>query len=127
VSSLSNIPEEVVREILSKSAGSSKPIFFPIQEYNTSVPSCLYTIAEIPDVTLSAWEIGILLSDSLRGVESWPDYLKRLQIPGLRLLAPESQGVSQGGTAAGNLLWLLQSLGRTYSRTRELVKVCERL
>src|SRR5579871_4280467 len=65
VSSLSNMPEEVVREILSKSAGSSKPIFFPIQEYNASVPSCLYTVAEIPDVTLSAWEIGILLSDSL--------------------------------------------------------------
>jgi hypothetical protein len=35
----------------------------------------------------------------------------------------ENQGTPEAASAAGNLLWLFQSLGRTYSRTRQLLEV----
>lgn len=71
-------------------------------------------------------ELGILLRNSLSSNEAWQKFLRKLHVPGAELLALENQDNtrSNGGSAAGNLLWLIQSLGRTYSRTRELVKVC---
>ncbi len=70
-------------------------------------------------------EVGVLLRESLSSPEPWQRFLRTLQVPGAELLAFENQdnSCSSGGSAAGNLLWLAQSLGRTYSRTRELVKV----
>ena len=70
-------------------------------------------------------ELGVLLQESLSNTSSWQAFLHKLHVPGAELLAFENQDGSRssGGNAAGNLLWLMQSLGRTYSRTRELVKV----
>ena len=68
-------------------------------------------------------EIGILLSESLRNVKPWHTLLKKMDIPDAKLLALETQDRDHGGSAAGNVVWLLRSLGRTYSRTRELLKV----
>lgn len=70
-------------------------------------------------------EIGVLLSESLNNSESWRSFLKEMQIPDAELLAKENldSAFSRGGNAAGNLLWLFQSLGRTYSQIKELIKV----
>jgi hypothetical protein len=70
-------------------------------------------------------EVGVLLAERLSNVETWQIFVKKMHIPGAELLALDSQdnGRPRGGSAAGNLLWLFQSLYRTYSRTRELVEV----
>ena len=70
-------------------------------------------------------EVGVLLPERLADVESWQIFLKKLDIPDAQLLAAESQDIGRprGGSAAGNLLWLIQSLYRTYSRTRALLEV----
>jgi len=70
-------------------------------------------------------EVGVLLTDRLSNLDTWQTFLKKLQLPGAELLALEAQdgGRQRSSSAAGNLLWLFQSLYRTYSRTRELVEV----
>jgi hypothetical protein len=81
------------------------------------------TTAVVPD-SPSSVEIGVLLPESFNTLEAWHAFLKGTDVPGAELLAFETQEiVACGGSAAGNLLWLIQTLGRTYSRTRELVKV----
>ena len=89
--------------------------------------TCLLTAANIPIPSQLSIEIGVLLRESLSNPEPWQKFLKRLQVPGAELLAFESpdNSRSSGGSAAGNLLWLAQTLGRTYSRTRELIKVIQ--
>jgi hypothetical protein len=71
-------------------------------------------------------EIGVLLPQSLNNLEAWHTFLERMNVTGAELLPFESQGnsLARGGSAAGNLVWLLQGIVNTYSRTSELVKVC---
>jgi hypothetical protein len=85
------------------------------------------TKAVVPD-SPSSVEIGVLLPEALNSLESWHNFLKKTDVPGAELLAFETQETAaRGGSAAGNLLWLVQTLGRTYSRTRELIKVPQTL
>ena len=67
----------------------------------------------------------MLLCDDLNTTESWQTFLTELEIPKTELLVSGSQVSidSLGGSAAGNLLWILESLAQTYSRTKELIQV----
>ena len=96
---------------------------FPITLGNTS--HCLLTAGMVPTSSGSSMEVGVLLTDRLSNLDTWQTFLKKLQLPGAELLALEAQdgGRQRSSSAAGNLLWLFQSLYRTYSRTRELVEV----
>jgi hypothetical protein len=99
----------------------SPPCF--ILETANGASQCLVTTAVLPD-SPSSVEISVLLPESLNTLEAWHASLKGMDVPGAELLAFETQEiVARGGSAAGNLLWLIQTLGRTYSRTRELLKV----
>jgi hypothetical protein len=79
----------------------------------------------VPESTPSSVEIGVLLPQSLNNLEAWHAFVQEMNVTGAELLAFESQGnsLARGGSAAGNLVWLLQSIVNTYSRTSELVKV----
>jgi hypothetical protein len=103
----------------------SKPVCFPIRAPADNASACLITTAPFPDPSASLTEIGILLSPSFSNVDVWRLFLRKIQVAGAKLLSPEGADFARprGGSAAGNLLWLLQSLARTYTRTRELVKV----
>jgi hypothetical protein len=70
-------------------------------------------------------QINVLLSESLNNFDSWLKFLKNMDIPSAKLAGYEGQDqtFTRGGSAAGNLLWLIQSIGKTYSRTRELLEV----
>jgi hypothetical protein len=118
-SSLS-ISEQIIQSFQSK---SSSPCF-PIRE-RENASHCLFTASTVSTSNLLSVEIGVLLSESLSNFESWQNFLKQMHIPGAQLLEFESgdNTRSDGGSAAGNLVWLVQSLYHTYSRTAELVKV----
>ena len=118
--------QHIMYELRSKStSGASSSPCFPVQgEMGTSV--CLFTTANVTTSTQPSFELGVLLQNSLANFDPWQKFLRKLQVPGAEVVSLESQDASRsnGGSAAGNLLWLIQSLGRTYSRTRELIKVC---
>ena len=99
---------------------------FPVSG-DKGASTCLLTSANVPTSSQPSIELGVLLRESFSSPEPWQKLLKKFHVPGAELLAFESQDNSRssGGSAAGNLLWLAQSLGRTYSRTRELIKVIQ--
>ena len=106
-----------------KISDPAKSPCFPVGLDNAS--HCLLITDNINTSGGSSMEVGVLLTERLSNFETWQLFLKKMQVPGAELLALESQdnGRPRGGSAAGNLLWLFQSLYRTYSRTRELVEV----
>jgi hypothetical protein len=120
-----SISQTVQDHFFPKSASNAfdTPCFLIHGDGNSS--HCLLTIARIPESNPPSSELGILLSESFNTIESWQMFLKNIKIPNAELLAFESRDDirPRGGNAAGNLLWVLQSLGRTYYRTRELLKV----
>jgi len=106
-----------------KISDPAKSACFPVGLDNVS--HCLLTGDTIATSGGSSMEVGVLLTARLSNFETWQLFLKKMQVPGAELLALEPQDNSRphGGSAAGNLLWLFQSLYRTYSRTRELLEV----
>jgi hypothetical protein len=117
----SPILESIIDQFQSTSLSASNSPCFPVQGKS----HCLLTSGSVPTLNQLSMELGILLRNSFSSNDSWQKFLRKLHVPGAELLAFENQDNSQsnGGSAAGNLLWLIQSLGRTYSRTRELVEV----
>jgi hypothetical protein len=117
----SPISDRISSQFTDTTQASSPPCF--VFRTVDGASQCLVTTAVVPDSPASA-EIGVLLPESFNSLEAWHVFLKGLGVPGAELLAFETQEiVARGGSAAGNLLWLIQTLGRTYSRTRELLKV----
>jgi len=91
---------------------------FPINDKADSQSCLLNIVSSFP----SASELGDLLQHPYTDFRKWQSFVKSLQLPGAEIVALESQLATDSGSAAGNLLWLFQSLGRTYSRTRELLE-----
>ena len=122
--SSSAISDALVQEFQSKTESDpAKSPCFPVGLKNTS--HCLLTAGMVPTSSGLSMEVGVLLMERLSNLETWQTFLRKMQLPGAELLALESQdgGRQRGSSAAGNLLWLFQSLYRTYSRTRELLEV----
>ena len=121
--------ENILKQFESSSSGdATSPACFPIRASDGQY-QCLVTTASVPESAGSSKEINILLPESLNNFDSWLKFLKRVDIRDAQLIAYEGQDQTfrRGGSAAGNLLWLVQSIGKTYSRTRELVEVCLRI
>jgi hypothetical protein len=95
---------------------------FPVEDGR--VTKCLVTTAEISSSNPPSKEFGILLKESFNSVETWQHFLEQAHISGAELLHGRDAAAQRGGSVAGNLVWLFQSLVNTYSRTIELVKVC---
>jgi hypothetical protein len=94
---------------------------FPMEDGRAS--KCLVTTANIPGSNPPLKEIGILLKESFNSVEAWQHFLKQVPLSGVELLHGQDTAPQRGGSVAGNIVWLFQSLVNTYSRTIELVKV----
>lgn len=79
----------------------------------------------VPESNPASVEIGVLLPESLNNLDSWQTYLSTMHVTGAKFSTFGNQGdaLARGGSAAGNLVWLVQSIGNTYSRTRELLQV----
>lgn len=79
----------------------------------------------VPESNPASVEIGVLLPESLNNLDSWQTYLSTMHVTGAKFATFGNQGdaLARGGSAAGNLVWLVQSIGNTYSRTRELLQV----
>jgi hypothetical protein len=80
---------------------------------------------------LELMEIGLLLPESLNNIKAWLAFLKTIHITDAQLLFNDNpdpeMNAHRSGNAAGNLLWLFQSLRKTVTLTRELVKVSRHL
>jgi hypothetical protein len=65
------------------------------------------------------------LQESFNNINAWQKALKKINVPRAEFIAVEGGEAAprRGGSAAGNLLWLAQSIMNTYSRTRELINV----
>lgn len=86
--------------------------------------SCLLNVISTPDSSSCATELGVLLQYPYTDVRTWESFVRSLHLSNAEMVPLENQNSpDSGSSAAGNLLWLLQSLGRTYSRTRELLDV----
>jgi hypothetical protein len=119
----SPISETLIRKIQAASLESGKPACFKISLDSETFIHPTTTTLKPSESSLR--EIGVLLCDDLNTTESWQTFLTELEIPKTELLVSGSQVStdSLGGSAAGNLLWILESLSQTYSRTKELIQV----
>jgi hypothetical protein len=120
------VSEDILKQFQSSSpVDATSPSCFPIRGSDNQY-QCLVTTASVAGSLGSSKEINVLLPESLNNFDSWLRFLKHFDIPDTQLIAYEGQDQTfrRGGSAAGNLLWLIQSIGKTYSRTRELVEVC---
>lgn len=103
---------------------NSKSPCFPVRNDNGTY-DCVMMTAPVSSLKPEFKEIGALLPETLHNINAWLAFLKTLQISDAQLLSIDNaeSGPQRGGNAAGNFLWLFQSLGKTVTRTRELVKV----
>jgi hypothetical protein len=91
---------------------------------NDKADSCVLSVVSAPDSSSYAAELGVLLHHPYTFVEHWESFVRSLDLSNAEMVPLNKQNVpDSGSSAAGNLLWLFQSLGRTYSRTRELLEV----
>jgi hypothetical protein len=122
-STSASLSEQLVARIqVIAASGTSEYPCFPTQNDSGS-SQCLVTTATIADSSPPSTEIGILLQQSVDNVEAWQKFLRKIQLPDAELLQGLNSVSRRGGSVAGNLVWLFQSLISTYSRTRELVQV----
>lgn len=123
-SSASPVSEMILKQFTSPPNDATSSSCFPIRDSNNQY-KCQITSTSVAGSLGSSKEINVLLPESLNNFNSWLRFLRNLEIPDAQLVAYEGQDQTfrRGGSAAGNLVWLVQSIGKTYSRTRELVEV----
>jgi hypothetical protein len=120
---VASISEQLLAHIKGQSSSrASESPCFPVSA-DSKTSQCLLTTAAVPGSSSQSAEFGVLLRESLNNNEAWQKFLRKLQLPGAKLLQSPDNAPRGGGTVTGNLVWLFQSLIRTYSRTRELLKV----
>jgi hypothetical protein len=118
------ISDRIVNQFYDAASQTSDPPCFLIKNRDGS-SHCLLDTTPVPDSNPALVEIRVLLPELLNNLESWQTYLRTMDVTGAELSTFENQDntLARGGSAAGNLVWLIQSIGNTYSRTRELLQV----
>jgi hypothetical protein len=102
----------------------AKSPYIPLKN-NNDTSDCIMIMASTSNSNQEFKEVGVLLPETLNNLNAWTAFLKTIHLPDLQMIGMDGPDSARhrGGNVAGNLLWLLQSLGRTVARTKELVKV----